>query len=580
MDKLKYILLLIFVINTNQITAQQNISIDESIFIHANATTFVSGEKLLYKIYCLKNTDKTPSSVSKLAYTELIDPSGKSIFKNKLYLQNSTGEGDFFIPTTLKTGNYKLIGYTNWMLNSSVSKMFQIDIKIINPYQTSESTSTENKVASEKLSQNSSTPATATLAQQQLLDNNFKIKLNKKSFTNREKVTLEIESSASTLEKGNYSLSVRKTDNLPTTNQLTANEYSKIPTEIQNNLQNSEKIVLPELRGEMISGKIISKNTTSSIQNVMLALSLPGKSFAYKVVKTNNAGRFIFNLDKAYYNTEAFIQVVGEQKENFTIELDKMSEPEYSKLSFQSNFTLPIELKETLLERSIASQIENAYYLDKTDSIIKPVKIDPFYYPTAKEYVLNDFTRFPSLKETITEIATEIMYRQSANEYSLHVTDYTAHSQSPEPPLVLVDGLMLQNVNELFNYNMKNIYSISTITGSYYVGPKIFNGIISLTTLDGNFVSQQKENYVLKASILRPSLKKSYYAADYSDMKKYERIPDFRNQLLWNSDVAVNNTDTSITFFTSDVPGTYEISMEGFTEKGVPVSLKDTFKVE
>jgi hypothetical protein len=63
-------------------------------------------------------------------------------------------------------------------------------------------------------------------------------------------------------------------------------------------------------------------------------------------------------------------------------------------------------------------------------------------------------------------------------------------------------------------------------------------------------------------------------------MKKYERIPDFRNQLLWNSDVAVNNTDTAITFFTSDVPGTYEISMEGFTEKGVPVSLKDTFKVE
>ncbi|MCV9926687.1 hypothetical protein OIU83_03455 [Flavobacterium sp. LS1R49] len=580
MEKLKYILLLILVINTKQTIAQQNISVDETVFIHANATTFVSGETILYKIYCVKSIDKTPSPVSKLAYVELIDASNSSIFKNKLFLENSTGEGSYFIPTTLKTGNYKLIGYTNWMLNSSTSKTFQIDIKIINPYQVSEANTFENKTITEKPNLGNLNTATLPRTEEPVLDKNFKIKLNKKTFSNREKVALEIESSATTPEKGNYSLSVRKIDNLPTINQISTNEFSKIPITIDTDLQNKEKVILPELRGEMISGKVLQKNNTGNVQNVLVALSSPGKSFALKVVKTDQTGHFVFNLDKAYYNPETIIQILGDERENYTIQLDKMNQPDYSKLSFQPDFNLPIEVKESLLERSIASQIENAYYQDKADSIIKPAKISPFYYPVAKEYVLNDFTRFPSLMETIIEVTTELYHKKEGNNYSLHVTDYKIFPQLPEPALVLVDGLLLQNINELFNYNMKNVYSISIITGRYYVGPKFFNGIISLITIENDFTSQQKENYILKATVLRPSIKKSYYKADYTDKEKYERIPDFRNQLLWNPEVTINSTENPISFFTSDIPGTYEISMEGFTEKGIPVSLKDTFKVE
>lgn len=580
MERIKYILLLVLLINTKPIIAQ-NTSINESVFIHANATTFVTGEKLLYKIYSLKNTDKTPSPVSKVAYVELIDPTGKNIFKNKLYLKNSTGEGDYFIPTTIKTGSYKLIGYTNWMLNSDASKIFQVDIKIINPYQISESNLTENKAISEKASLANSASTSGTVPQESLSDKNFKIKVNKDVFANREKVTLGIESSALSPEKGNYSLSVRKKDNLPTTNQLTPGEFAKISAEIETNSQNKGAIILPELRGEMISGKIISKSpVNNSLQNIIVALSIAGKSFAYKAVKTNEAGRFIFNLDKPYYNNEIVIQIIGDQKENYSIELDKANEPDYSKLAFQSNFNLSSEIEETLLERSIASQIENAYYTDKTDSIIKPDYTDPFYYPVAKQYLLSDFTRFPSLKETITEIATELYYRQNGADYSLHVNDYSLHTQLPESPLVIVDGYMLQNINELFNFNMANMYSISIITGQYYVGPKVFNGVISFVTVDGNFTSLQKDNYIFKPTVLRPSVKKSYYSPNYTVGNNLQRIPDYRYQLLWKPDVKLDQKEDDISFYTSDVKGSFEVVLEGFTENGQPVYLSKTISVE
>ncbi|WP_289664638.1 hypothetical protein [Flavobacterium panacagri] len=573
---------MILLINTKQIAAQQDVSLDETIYIHTNATTFVSGETLLYKLYCLKTTDKTRSTISKLAYVELVDANSSVVFKNKLYLNNSTGSGDFFIPTTIKTGSYKLIGYTNWMLNTSVSKIFQVDIKIVNPYEVNETNSLKDKnTVLKSTSENLTLLTVSPINKEELLDKNFKIKLNKKTFSNREKVTVEIDPATLSSEKGNYSLSVRKIDNLSTTNLLTANEFHKISSEIEPILKAKEQLILPELRGEMISGKIVPKDHSTPVQNVNVTLSLPGKSFGFKVVKTDQAGHFIFNLDKNYAGNETILQVLGEQKENFNIELDKINEPDYTKLSFQPGFRLPIEFKETLLERSIASQIENAYYLNKTDSIIKPEKIDPFYYPLAKEYLLSDFTRFPTLKEAIVEIATDISYKQNGNNYSIHVIDYTTKFQSPEPALVIVDGLLIQNANELFTYNMNNVRSINVITGGYYVGPKVFNGLVSIITNEGNYVSPQKENYVVKAAVLRPSMKKSYYKTDYSDSdsNKYERIPDFRSQLFWNPEIDLNNS-SPISFFTSDLPGTYEIRLEGFTKNGTPVSIKDFIEVK
>ncbi|HJY14314.1 MAG TPA: hypothetical protein VJ304_16075, partial [Flavobacterium sp.] len=112
-------------INTQLISAQKIVTLDESVYVHANASTFVTGETLLYKIYCLKSSDKTPSIISKIAYVELVDSNKKSVFKTKIALENSYGQGDYFIPTTLKTGNYKLIGYTDWMLNKPTSDLFQ-----------------------------------------------------------------------------------------------------------------------------------------------------------------------------------------------------------------------------------------------------------------------------------------------------------------------------------------------------------------------------------------------------------------------------------------------------------------------
>ncbi|KRB54240.1 hypothetical protein ASD98_18380 [Flavobacterium sp. Root186] len=567
MDRLKHIILLLVLINTQLSKAQQTIAVDETVFIHANATTFVSGETLLYKVYCLKATDKTPSDISKVAYVELLDNTKKSVFKTKVTLENSNGQGDYFIPTTLKTGSYKLIGYTNWMLNKPVSELFQLNINIVNPYKTDEKTTAENLLASGTNSEG-------------LKNENVILKLNKKTFTNRELVDLKIQSSNNNFVDGVYSLSVRKLDNIPAQNQISAVKFaSNTSYPVVLDLQNQDKIILPELRGEMISGKITAKNNTDKIENLSIGLSIPGKSFAFKVVKTDSRGNFIFNVDKTFYTSNIVIQLIDEKANNYDLAVNNAPEIDYSKISFEKDAKLSYTFKESLLERSISSQVENAYFHKKVDNIEKAPSQDAFYYPLPKEYILDDFTRFKTLKETITEVVVEIYSKQKDDKLYLHVNDPSIFPQLPESALVLVDGLYLENQNDLVNYNMKNVYKVELIVGRYYVGSKSFNGLISFTTFDRDFKSTQTGSSIVKPTILRPQPKKIYNKVNYENIADNQRIPDFRNQLFWNPDVQLNK-DSETSFYTSDLSGTFEIRLEGFTKSGIPISVKENIEVQ
>lgn len=579
LDKLKHLILLFVLVNTQLLSAQQAVTLDETVFIHANATTFVSGETLLFKVYCLKSTDKTPSEVSKIAYVELIDEGKKSVFKTKIILEKSTGQGDYFIPTTLKTGNYKLIGYTNWTLNKPVSELFQIDIAVINPFTKEE----KKPVAS------SSNTKTTTLATNNAENHsseisnsntNLKLSLPKKVFSNRELVDLKVESKNALSSDGNYSISVRKTDILPIKNQISAQEFA--PVSSNNTLLNIQnpvsKIHLPELRGELISGKVTAKNNTDNVQNLTVALSLPGKSYAFEITQTDANGNFIFNIKNVYYTSNITIQIIDDKANNYDLALQNISDIDYAKINLNPGFDLSYTTKETLLERSISSQIENAYYHKKVSTTSKTPTLDPFYAPLAKQYILDDYTRFKTLKETVTEVATELYLKQNDGKTRLHVNDPSIFPQLQESALVLIDGLYLENQNELLTYPMKNVYKIELIVGRYYVGSKAFNGLVSFTTFNKDFVSTQTGSFILNTTILRPQPKKIYNKIEYSANAENERIPDFRNQLFWNPDVTLNNQNNS--FYTSDLSGTYEIKLEGFTKNGSPVSLREIIEVK
>lgn len=533
---------------------------NETIYLHTNTTTFVTGETLYYKLYCLNSNDFKQSQLSKVAYVELIGNDKRIIFNHKLFLENGTGQGDFFIPSSILSGTYKLIGFTKWMLNKESFKSFEIDITVINPFQND----SENLISAktEIIENNSNT------------NNSDFIKTDKTIYSSREKVNLNI----GNLQKGNYSISVRKAQDLPTVKKTNTIDFSKISNNESINFANPN-VLLPELRGEIISGKITAKDNSKPINGISVALSIPGKTFEFKLVKTDRNGQFLFSLDKAYYETNFVIQVLNDFKQDYTITLDKPIYFDTTNLKIENEKKLSSNLKSIIEEHSISSQIENTFFEKKADTLQKIKTFPTFYEPIAKEYILDNYSRFPTIKETITEVVKEMHYYKNNDKYTLYLVDYDPNTELSEPPLVLVDGLLIQDINELLEYRSSNIYKICIIQSGYYYGNTKFNGVISFVTKKNDFNSNLSGDFILKTNITPPLAKKSYYKPDYSDKTNNERIPDYRYQLLWLPDLKLNN-DNQVSFFTSDKTGNFEIVLEGFTEDGSPISMKNYFEVK
>lgn len=144
----------------------------------------------------------------------------------------------------------------------------------------------------------------------------------------------------------------------------------------------------------------------------------------------------------------------------------------------------------------------------------------------------------------------------------------------------MVDGLMIQDNSELFNYNTNNIYKISIISKPYIYGSMSFSGIISIITKSYDYQTKASGDFIKKTEISRPVKNKKYHSPKYDGSHNLERIPDYRYQLLWLPELAVANEPANVSFYTSDVKGTFEVILEGFTENGKPVSLRDYIEVQ
>jgi hypothetical protein len=556
----KILFLLFFISFTIKIDSQNIVNFEEKIFVHYNSSNFLVGETIYFKMYNLNSSTNELSDLSKIGYIEIIDESKKSIIKHKVLFKKGLASGDIFLPVDTKTGIYKLVAYSSFMENQPVSKYFIEDITIINPYQSI-------------LSDNITEKSILKIENKNQITNKYlDVTLNKKNFSKREKVELSIVKKPEYLNS-NLSISVKKNDSINQNNILISTNNSSQTNEFISN----NNYIIPEIRGEIISGKLISKGNFP-VDNKTVALSVAGMNFDFKIVHTNKKGEFNFILDNYPNKEELTIQVLEDDRYNYSIEILK-NEKDYSSLVFNKKIEISPEIKKLIEKRSIANQIENSYFTLKKDTIKDDIIKKPFYYPLAKTISLDDYTRFPKLKETIIEILPQVYFKEKLGNYSINLINKKLNEGENGTTLVLIDGLLVQNVKELFEFDTRNIDRIDIITDKYVYGPKIFNGIINFITKEFNYELKESGDYILKTQLQRPLTKKYYYNQDYSDPSKYERIPDYRYQLLWNPDLIIENEKT-ISFYTSDIKGQFEISIEGFTSDGKPISIKEYFEVK
>ena len=120
----------------NSFNLYKQTSLQEKIFVHTDKDTFLPGELVWFKIYCVDGNDYKPLNLSKIAYVDLLDVNQNPVIQAKVALTNGIGNGSLYIPVSVTNGYYKFRAYTNWMKNFSPEFYFEKLITIINPLRT------------------------------------------------------------------------------------------------------------------------------------------------------------------------------------------------------------------------------------------------------------------------------------------------------------------------------------------------------------------------------------------------------------------------------------------------------------
>jgi hypothetical protein len=113
------------------------------------------------------------------------------------------------------------------------------------------------------------------------------------------------------------------------------------------------------------------------------------------------------------------------------------------------------------------------------------------------------------------------------------------------------------------------------------MGSKKYHGMVAIETNSGAYFSDQQNDFIAEQPLQLPAVKKNYFSQRYNDELAFDygHIPDFRYQLFWEPSVIIAEEQVSYEFYTSDIPGEYEIVLEGFTTYGKPISVRETITV-
>lgn len=208
--------------------------------------------------------------------------------------------------------------------------------------------------------------------------------------------------------------------------------------------------------------------------------------------------------------------------------------------------------------------------------------------PTDRVFKLDDYVIFNNVEEALREATTNLRVRNKKGRISvrlLYVAPGTKRMMKGEP-LYLLDGVMLDNMDEIQALDLNDIASIEIAWSEEKLyagnlGSMVDNGMLAIYTKSGESRERLKAKglpllygqYNLPRNFVLPSAATGTAAEQHT--------PDFRQLLFWEPLLQAGPDGTAtVTFYTSDETGNFQVRVQGQTREGAPVSGATEFKVE
>jgi hypothetical protein len=339
----------------------------------------------------------------------------------------------------------------------------------------------------------------------------------------------------------------------------------------------TERKFIPELGSQLLSG-VIYDRFGKPTGEVNTFLSIPGKDTRLYLARSNVKGIANFDVQNLIGERKVIVQAGTTTDSIYRFEpIDPFADT-YGTTTFKE-FELSTRLKNPLTQRSLSMQLQNVFephgtgHGERVDSI-------PFYGRADERYLLDDYTRFPTMEEVMREYVKGVMVRKRKDGFHFLTIDATNNSLFRSDPLILLDGVPVFNVDKIMAYDPRKIRKLDVVSRRYYLGHLSFDGVSSYTTYKGDLIDFTPDHAtVLFVDGVQPS--REFFSPKYETQVQQEsRVPDPRYLLFWAPQLTTDQEGkTGVGFYTSDVPGTYRVVVHGLSIPGEAGSAFFDFKV-
>ncbi|QDA58909.1 hypothetical protein FHG12_01795 [Hymenobacter jejuensis] len=338
----------------------------------------------------------------------------------------------------------------------------------------------------------------------------------------------------------------------------------------------------PELNGHFVRGRVTHSATGAAALDITTYLTAPGRYIRLYNSKSKSNGQIQFELKDFYGSQELVVQTDTQRDSTYHFELFSPFSAKYAS-PIPAQYRLSERFRTDITQRHLAAQVQNAYY-KKYSTLYRVPALDsvPFYGKPSETYKLDDYTRFKVLEEVMREYVPGVQVRIRKDGFHFMVHDDPNRTVFYDNPMVLLDGVPVFNINKIMAMDPLKIQRLDVVTSRYFHGPLVYNGLVSYSTYKGDLDGFQLDPRALVQEYEGLQLQREFYAPRYeTQQEKQSRRPDFRQLLYWNPEVvSAGSGNQTLSFYTSDQPGRYQVVIQGLAANGLAGSASFTFEVK
>ena len=574
----------------------------EKTYISTDREIYVSGDKIWCSAFCVDAANGLrPSSLSAIAYVEIVSEDG-TLESGKIALSEGRGAGTIEIPATAPTGNYRIVAYTAYTKNTPGFNPQEHISKTISIFNTSTKERVKNgvKILSESeydaLRTPASTPAgthTTGTHSSSTYNAGTQPAAGALSITCHRSAEgyLEVVLTNNSAAPADLSLSLSNRDGIIPPDNTSIGAFMGAAASAAQAAAGAESAAarasaraasataataeaaeLPEYEGEIIRGRIAGA-TTDEIEGLKgrsAFISVPTeKSDLYSSV-VDNDGMIKFVTNNIYGTKEMVCEIEDNDLARCHIEL--ISPFVSPKLKGIPALQMAPSIKEDLQRRGLSVQLCRSFSADTLASLM-PIRENPLI-PSydAIEYKLDDYKRFPVMRELFIEFINEIKVRRVDGKEQLKVKTHLEERVSlfdKNNSLIMVDGIPVFDHSQVIEYDPLLVESVVVYPYKYYTGWRSFCGM-------ANFVTYKKNLPGIKFNdgVRVVQFKGCSYPMAFTCQEIGDDFPDYRELLYWHPQIKLPAGESSS--IKVKIPANVKeirICAEGMIENGTPFSI-------